>query len=341
MAVILSEVPGATEDTQSVGILDTQCGSPFTAIIPTSRYRSYSYEELESMPAEELRRIILNKPAIVYSANGLTITRGKVQIPGAVSMRQYEIASEAHYCSTREFAKHIHTSLLQDTNVEDSVTKAKVLNIPYPVLAVYESSGSATGVLFKVPEHVATFNSESLRIKDRQYYCPALLFYAHLNASFDIVWCGVSMYTLDSPNTEIATIAHLPFPNIYANHGRICVGAMHFSSGDLRDCTTIGEACTRLVSLVLGSGWRTDLTPYMFPDGLFALWTKLRSNKATENLLTDPTRITSSYDHAIRAVLDILATPEGRDEFCALNFSTSKPLSAVLAAPDPRRDALV
>ena len=345
MTVVIPEMEGKEPDTQAIGVVElgAHTTAPRAVLMQATSYRDYSKEELRSMPAEELRRILLDTPCMMRSPGGVTISYGNLNRAPAdaaarAGLRQYA-ASGFDMVSTRELAKHIHSSLLTDAD-EEAPNRNKVWNMPYPVLATYEYGNSTCGVLFKVPEHVAVFNSQSLGVKDHQFYCPSLLFYAHVNAAYDITWAGVSMYTIDSPDPERAYIAHLPFPNIYSNHGRICTGNMQFNGGTTGDCKSVGEACMRLVTLVLGSGWRTDLTPAIFPQGIDRLWSELcsgRENKLCRDLL----RIYTSYDTTVKAILDILSTAEGRDRFCALRFGSAKRLSNVLSAPNPRNEALV
>ena len=345
MTVVIPEMEGKEPDTQSIGLVElgAHTVAPRAVLMHATAYRDYTKEELRSMPAEELRRILLDTPCLMRSPGGATISYGNldrapVDDAARAGLRQYA-ASGFDMVSTRELAKHIHASLLSG-NDEEAPSRAKVWNMPYPVLATYEYGNSTCGVLFKVPEHVAVFNSQSLNVKDHQFYCPSLLFYAHLNAAYDITWAGVSMYTIDSPDPERAFIAHLPFPNIYSNHGRICTGSMQFNGGAMEDCKSVGEACMRLVTLVLGSGWRTDLTPAIFPNGIDRLWQDLCSGR--ENKLCSHTpHIYSSYETTVKAILDILSTAEGRDRFCALRFDSAKRLSNVLSAPNPRNEALV
>lgn len=345
MTVVIPEMEGKEPDTQSIGLVElgAHTTAPRAVLMHATAYRDYTKEELRSMPAEELRRILLDTPCLMRSPGGATISYGNldrapVDAAARAGLRQYA-ASGFDMVSTRELAKHIHASLLSG-NDEEAPSRAKVWNMPYPVLATYEYGNSTCGVLFKVPEHVAVFNSRSLNVEDHQFYCPSLLFYAHLNAAYDITWAGVSMYTIDSPDPERAFIAHLPFPNIYSSNGRICTGNMQFSGDVIGDCKSVGEACMRLVTLVLGSGWRTDLTPSIFPDGIRALWTDLCSGREN-TLCRDSSRIYASYESTVRAILDILATAEGRDRFCALRFDSAKRLSNVLSAPNPRNEALV
>lgn len=345
MTVVIPEMEGKEPDTQSIGLVElgAHTVAPRAVLMHATAYRDYTKEELRSMPAEELRRILLDTPCLMRSPGGVTISYGSLgsaseDAAAHAGLRQYA-ASGFDMVSTRELAKHIHASLLSG-NDEEAPSRAKVWNMPYPVLATYEYGNSTCGVLFKVPEHVAVFNSQSLNVKDHQFYCPSLLFYAHLNAAYDITWAGVSMYTIDSPDPERAFIAHLPFPNIYSSSGRICTGNMQFSGDVIGDCKSVGEACMRLVTLVLGSGWRTDLTPSIFPDGIRALWTALCSGREN-TLCRESSRIYANYESTVRAILDILATAEGRDRFCALRFDSAKRLSNVLSAPNPRNEALV
>ena len=343
MTVVIPEVKNSDTGAESVGLCELgNTNTPrSTMLVKATRYRDYSLEELRSMPAEELRRILLDTPCMVRNSSGLSVTYGNFPSFDGIqpAMRQY-VVDHADFVTTEAFARHIHESLLASDS-DSAPTKKKVLNMPYPVLATYEYSGGAYGVLFKVPEHVAIFNSDSLHVHDHQYYCPSLLFYAHLNAALDITWSGVSMYTLDSPDPKLATIAHLPFPNIYSESGRICVGNMRFSSDNVSECRTVGEACMRLVSLVLGSGWRTDLTPSLFPTGLDTLWHSMFDGVEGTRLCTSPDRIYCSYDKTVYAVLDILHTAEGRDRFCGLKFPTLKRVADVLSSDNPRNGALV
>lgn len=345
MTVVIPEMEGKEPDTQSIGLVElgAHTVAPRAVLMHATAYRDYTKEELRSMPAEELRRILLDTPCLMRSPGGATISYGNLgsaseDAAAHAGLRQYA-ASGFDMVSTRELAKHIHASLLSG-NDKEAPSRAKVWNMPYPVLATYEYGNSTCGVLFKVPEHVAVFNSRSLNVENHQFYCPSLLFYAHLNAAYDITWAGVSMYTIDSPDPERAYIAHLPFPNIYSSSGRICTGDMQFSGVSMGDCKSVGEACIRLVTLVLGSGWRTDLTPSIFPEGIYALWTDLCSGRENK-LCRDSSRIYASYESTVRAILDILATAEGRDRFCALRFGSAKRLSNVLSATNPRNEALV